>query len=95
MNDNNRRHSQQSAVALEYDGINAPTITAKGRGELAESIITIAKAHDVLLHQDEALSALLSQLELGDHIPRTLYVSIAKIIAFAYLLEGKQPLRKR
>ncbi|MCG8125499.1 MAG: EscU/YscU/HrcU family type III secretion system export apparatus switch protein, partial [Candidatus Thiodiazotropha taylori] len=31
------------AVALKYDGENAPRLTAKGRGELAERILALAE----------------------------------------------------
>lgn len=79
------------AVALHYDGENAPRITAKGQGDLADQILAIAKAHGIPLHEDRDLICLLSKLELGDEIPALLYVAIAEIIAFAYLMTGKVP----
>ena len=79
------------AVALQYNEKTAPTVTAKGEGELAEKIIAIAKEHDILIHEDPELSNFLSHLELGEEIPRELYVVIAELIAFAYLLQGKFP----
>ncbi|WP_372626270.1 EscU/YscU/HrcU family type III secretion system export apparatus switch protein [Arsukibacterium sp.] len=82
---------QRSATALKYDGKSAPTIVAKGHGELAEDIIALAKEHGVLIHQDDELNRLLSQLELGDNIPKELYVVIAELIAFSYVLQGKFP----
>ncbi len=79
------------AVALLYDGENTPHITAKGRGKLAEQIIALAEEHGVPLHGDRELAALLSQIPLGDEIPEALYVAIAHVIAFAYLVSGKFP----
>ena len=79
------------AVALFYDGETAPRVTAKGTGEIAEEIIRIAKENNIPLHEDRDLMILLSQLELGDEIPRALYIAIAEIIAFAYMLKGKVP----
>lgn len=79
------------AVALLYDGENTPRITAKGQGELAEQIIALAEKHGVPLHGDRELAALLSQIPLGDEIPESLYVAIAHVIAFAYLVSGKFP----
>ena len=79
------------AIALFYDGETAPRVSAKGSGDIAEEIIRIAKEHDIPLHEDRDLLVLLSQLELGDEIPRSLYVAIAEIIAFAYMLKGKVP----
>ncbi|MBL3528211.1 MAG: EscU/YscU/HrcU family type III secretion system export apparatus switch protein [gamma proteobacterium endosymbiont of Lamellibrachia anaximandri] len=79
------------AIALNYDGENAPKLTAKGRGELAERILALAEEHDVPLHEDAELAALLSQVPLGDEIPEALYRAIAEVIAFAYILSGKRP----
>ena len=81
----------QRAVALFYDGEQAPTVTAKGVGEAAEEIIAIAQQYDVPLCDNPALLDLLITLELGESIPETLYIAVAHIIAFAYQLQGKMP----
>ncbi len=81
----------KSAVALQYDGKSAPTIVAKGHGELADEIIALAREHGVLIHEDEALNQLLRQMELGDQIPKELYLIIAELIAFSYVVQGKFP----
>lgn len=83
--------STDVAVALKYDGENAPRLTAKGRGELANRIIALADEHDVPLHEDVELAALLTQIPIGDEIPQALYRAIAEVIAFAYLISGKRP----
>ncbi|VUD48129.1 Flagellar biosynthetic protein FlhB [Thalassocella blandensis] len=72
------------AVALFYDGQEAPTITAKGDGLDADEIIRIAMENDVPLCDNPPLVELLSHMELGDSIPQELYVAVAHIIAFAY-----------
>lgn len=79
------------AVALEYDGKNAPRVTATGSGATAQRIIDIAREHGVPLREDPDLLTLLAKLELGDEIPRTLYVTVAHVIAWAYVLTGKRP----
>ena len=79
------------AVALKYDGKNAPTVTAKGVDEIAEQIIAIAKKFQVPLTENRELVSLLSTLELGEEIPEALYLAVAEIIAFAYMLKGKVP----
>jgi|SRR5690606_16384395 flagellar biosynthesis protein len=81
----------QKAVALYYDGKNAPQISAKGTGKVAEQILEIAREHGVPLCDNPSLVDLLVTLELGDEIPENLYVAVACIIAFAYQLEGKTP----
>jgi flagellar biosynthesis protein len=79
------------AVALSYDGSHAPRVTAKGSGAVAEQIIELAREHDIPLHTDPALVKVLSNVPLGDEIPRELYLAIVEVIAFAYLLSGKTP----
>ena len=79
------------AVALQYDGSNPPRITATGRGATAQCIIDSAREHGVPLHADPDLLTLLAKLELGDEIPRALYVTVAHVIAWAYVMTGKRP----
>lgn len=79
------------AIALNYDGKRAPRVTAKGQGLVAGQIIERAKEHDIPLHPDAALIKVLSRLSLGDEIPRELYLAVAEVIAFVYMLSGKRP----
>ncbi len=79
------------AIALEYDGTNAPRITAMGSDALALRIVEIAREHGIPLLENDELAGLLSQLDLGDEIPETLYLCVAQIIAFAYRLRGRVP----
>lgn len=79
------------AIALKYDGENAPVITATGEGAIADEIVRIAKEFDVPLREDAMLADILSQLELGDEIPPLLYRVIAEVIAYAYIVSGKIP----
>ena len=83
------------AVALLYDGKRAPTVIAKGAGEIARQILAIAEEHNIPLHEDSELVALLSRLDLGQEIPEDLYRAVAQIIAFAYFVSGKMPQRRR
>ena len=78
-------------VALRYDGESAPRLTAKGRGLVAEQILALAKEHDIPLHEDADLVTLLAKLDLGEEVPRALYVAVAEVIAFAYKISGKKP----
>jgi flagellar biosynthesis protein len=82
---------EKSAVGLSYDGAGAPKIVAKGHGPLADEIIRLAREHGVLVHEDENLNRLLQQMELGSEIPSELYLLIAELIAFSYVLQGKFP----
>ena len=82
----------ESVVALLYDGSNAPKVTAKGRGKIAEQIYELAQQHGIPMEKDPELTEILSQIPLGDEIPDSLYLAIAEVIAFAYLVSGKRPL---
>ena len=79
------------AIALRYDGQGAPRIAAKGRGHVADRILGLADEHKIPLREDAELAALLSQVPLGEEIPEALYLAVAEVIAFAYMLTGKRP----
>jgi len=82
----------REAIALLYDGgEQAPTVTAKGEGDLAERIIQLALEHEVPIYENADLASMLTRMELGDQIPEALYRTIAEIIAFAWHLQGKTP----
>ncbi|MCW9025012.1 MAG: EscU/YscU/HrcU family type III secretion system export apparatus switch protein [Gammaproteobacteria bacterium] len=91
MTDKNQHNTPTLAVALQYDGETAPKVTAKGVGDVAEQILAIAREHDVPLNDNPELVKVLSKIELGDQIPEMLYLAVAEVIAFAYLIKGKMP----
>ena len=78
------------AIALEYDGEQAPRVVARGHNEIADQILKLAQQADVPMFQDSELALVLDQIELGDQIPEALYVVIAEILCFAYRISGKQ-----
>jgi len=83
------KKSPRFAVALEYDGHQAPIVTAKGHRDTADEILKIAEQEKIPVYEDKELSALLDQLDLGDHIPQSLYAVIAEVLSFAYRISGK------
>lgn len=70
------------AVALEYDKLGAPRVTAKGRGALAERIVETARQHDVPIEDDSLLAEALARVPLDDEIPIELYRAVATVIGF-------------
>lgn len=81
----------RQAIALTYDGQQAPTLSAKGDDALAEAILALAREHEVPIYENAELVRLLARLELGEQIPEALYLTIAEIIAFAWQLRGRVP----
>lgn len=80
--------SLKEAVALAYsqsDG--APRVVAKGKGLVADQIISKAKEHGVYVHESRELVALLSQVDIDKHIPAQLYQAVAELLAWLYRLE--------
>jgi flagellar biosynthesis protein len=84
-------YNSDIAVALQYDGQNAPKVTAKGEGFTAQQILAIAEKHGVPLQNEPELARILAHVPLGDDIPQELYVAVAEVIAFAYFIAGKTP----
>ncbi len=84
-----QRHKKAAALKYEHGEDTAPRLVAKGRGELAEKIIEIAKANGVPVREDKQLVELLSSLELYQEIPQELYKAVAEILAFIYALNRK------
>ncbi len=80
------------AAALKYDPQNdaAPVVTAKGRGTIAEKIISIAKKNGIPIKEDPSLVQILSKLEMDEQIPPVLYKAVAEILAFVYSLNEKR-----
>jgi flagellar biosynthesis protein len=74
------------AVALRYDGGRepAPVVTAKGRGKVAERILTLARAHGIEVREDADLVQVLEKLEIGSTIPPLAFAAVAEILACLY-----------
>jgi flagellar biosynthesis protein len=90
MNRNKTSDSPQTAVALHYDGLTTPRVTASGQGLTGEQIIQLAIDNDVPLHEDAGLATALSCIPIGEEIPRELYLAVAEVLAFVYFLDEVQ-----
>ena len=84
------------AAALKYDPQKdaAPSVTAKGRGIIAEKIISIARKNGIPIKEDPSLVQILSKLDIDEQIPPVLYKAVAEILAFVYSLNEKQRAEK-
>jgi flagellar biosynthesis protein len=78
----------REAVALAYSQTDAaPRVVARGKGLVAEQIISKAKEHGVFVHESPELVALLTQVNIDEHIPPQLYMAIAELLAWLYRIE--------
>lgn len=79
---------KREAIALAYRQTDAaPRVVAKGKGLIAEEIIARAKEHGVYVHESPELVALLTQVDIDEHIPPQLYLAVAELLAWLYRLE--------
>ncbi len=77
------------AVALKYEKPHAPRVTAIGRGELARRIVEVAEEAGVPISENPALAQALSQVEIEQEIPESLYRAVAEVLAFILRVNGR------
>ena len=80
------------AVALLYKQgeMRAPQLTAKGRGEIATRIRSLAKENGVPLVENPPLARVLfKDVELGGLIPPDLFKAVAEVLAYVYGLRRR------
>jgi flagellar biosynthesis protein len=78
----------REAIALAYSQTDAaPRVVARGKGLVAEQIIARAKEHGIYVHESPELVALLTQVNIDEHIPPQLYMAIAELLAWLYRIE--------
>ena len=82
-NDNPVLHK---AVSLQYKkGKNAaPKVTAKGQGWIADRIIKMAQENNIPIREDKDLLHLLSEIDVGQEVPESLYKVVAELLAWVY-----------
>lgn len=84
------------AVGLKYEeGMNAPTIVAKGENLIAEKIKDVAEENDIAVMENATLAqALFKSCNIGDEIPAELYKAVAEVLAFVFKLKRKKLQRR-
>jgi len=89
---NREPNRPRQAVALRYapQSDRAPKLIAKGRGQLAERMLELAREHNVPIRQDRNLLEVLARLDLDQEIPPEVYRAVAEILAFIYRLSNRQ-----
>ena len=86
MSENKKHDPTRKAVALKYmpNDHQAPVVSAKGQGYVAESILAKAREHGVPVQEDASLVEVLSRLDIDQEIPAELYQLVAELLSFIY-----------
>jgi flagellar biosynthesis protein FlhB len=81
------------AVALAYrrEDMQAPQLIAKGAGEFAAHMRTLAQRHRVPVIENAALAReLFAAVEIDKAVPERLYAPVARVLVRAYALRAQQ-----
>jgi len=87
MKNNTKAEQQKTVVALQFDGVNAPTVSAKGSGLTGEHILQVAREHGIPLHENSSLAKALSCIPLGEEIPPEMFAIVAEVLAYIYFID--------
>lgn len=88
---NEKVEPKSQAIAIHYDADKgqAPKVTAKGSGFVADEIIKIAKKNAVPIYQNQTLAGALMAVELDREIPAELFQAVAEVLAYIYRMDQK------
>lgn len=89
--------SRKEAVALSYDPTTsgAPKVIAKGKGKIAENILSKATEHNIPIQEDPSLVEILGQLNIDESIPEELYKAVSEVFAYIYQIDREHELKNR
>lgn len=91
MRDEGYKGKRTTAVGLEYGQTQTPSIVLNTSDQDALMVLEEAKRLGIPISHDPQLVGLLSQLEVGEEIPETLFVSVAVVLSWVYWLRGLTP----
>jgi flagellar biosynthesis protein len=81
-------------IALSVEGRDGrqAVLTARGKGAIAEQILTLAFAHDVKVREDKALAQMLSAYDLDSPIPLPALDAVCALLCHVYdVTRGPRP----
>ena len=84
------------AIAIRYrpGEDQAPRVTAKGKGQLAEIMRDLARASGIPIVEDIPLARLLyRRVKVGRCVPLETFKAVAAILAYVYRVIGRNPMR--
>ena len=84
------------AIAIRYrpGEDQAPRVTAKGKGQLAEIMRDLAREHGIPIVEDIPLARLLyRRVKVGRCVPLETFKAVAAILAYVYRVLGRNPMQ--
>lgn len=86
-----KKPKRQVAVAIEdaKNKSDLPTITAAGRGKIAEQILQLAFENDIKVREDGNLAEILTTIEIDSPIPSEAFMAVAEILSYVYRANGE------
>lgn len=94
MSENQEKSKKAVAIRYDIEVDKSPRVTAKGKGNVAEKIIEIAKENGIPIREEADLVEILSRLELNAEIPPETYVVVAEILAWVYRINEQAGKKK-
>ncbi len=89
----------QKAVSLRYahGRDNAPILSAKGEGSVAEQILQLAFANGIKVRKDSDLAEILMAVDVDSEIPLEAFAAVAEILNYIYRINRiyGDPAKKR
>ena len=88
---------QPVAVALQSDPTHrqAPRVTAKGRGAVAEQILHIAFDRGIRVRSDADLAEILAAVDVDSIVPLEALAAVAEILSYIYGAQVELPAEPR
>lgn len=81
----------KKVVVLKYpEGAEAPFVTAKGSGRIAEFILEEARKKNIKIEENKTLVEFLSDVDIGSLVPPETWEILAQI--FSLILKEEMPL---
>jgi type III secretion system FlhB-like substrate exporter len=85
----------KSAISIRYpDGADAPFVTYKAKGQIADQMVKVAKEKGIPVFCDKETTAILSMVDIGNYIPEQTYQVISGIFAFIKMVQSDAKIKK-
>jgi len=89
----NIKKKQENTVAVAIQSADGkhipPTISAAGRGKIAEQILQLAYEAGINVREDKDLVEILAKIELDSPIPSEAFMAVAEVLSYVFKANGE------